>query len=119
MVRSSKVVNGGVLTQVPHHNRQGRDCLAAIGDNDSRQPCGFFPRMVWHLRFVRDSIAHAGEIAWRRHCLGLEKGQLKLPRVPGSLLRVGAKSSEADVCLTDVQVIRYAFVLALKRDASN
>jgi len=85
-----KSVNGGVLTQVHTNSRQGRDCLAAIGDNDSRQAMWVFSADACGTYGLSEiSIAHAGESEpGGVIVLASEKGQLKLPRGAGMLLRV-------------------------------
>ena len=85
-----KSVNGGVLTQVHTNNRQGRDCLGAIGDNDSRQAMWVFSADACGTYGLSEiSIAHAGKTEPAGVIvLASEKGQLKLPRGAGMLLRV-------------------------------
>ena len=85
-----KSVNGGVLTQVHTNNRQGRDCLAAIGDNDSRQAMWVFSADACGTYGLSEmSIADAGKSEPASVIvLVSEKGQLKLPRGAGMLLRV-------------------------------
>jgi hypothetical protein len=85
-----KSVNGGVLTQVHANTRQGRDCLAAIGDNDSRQAMWVFSADACGTYGLSEiSIAHAGKSEPAGVIvLASEKGQLKLPRGAGMLLRV-------------------------------
>ena len=85
-----KSVNDGVLDQAHAGSRQGRECRGAVDGNDS-------PSAMWV--FSSDAcgtyglsqilIAHAG----KTQPLGVivltsEKGQLKLPRGAGMLLRV-------------------------------
>jgi len=53
-------VNGGVLTS-DTIMRQGEIAWPQLVITTVGRPCGFFPRMRGHLRFVEISIAHAGE----------------------------------------------------------
>src|SRR6266436_7782469 len=80
-----KSVNGGVLSQVHTNNRQGRDCLGAIGDNDSRQAMWVFSADACGTYGLSEiSIAHAGKTEPAGVIvLVSEKGQLKLPRGAG------------------------------------
>lgn len=85
-----KSVKDGVLDQVSASSRQGRECRGVVDGNDSPQAmwvlssdtCG-----TYGLSQIR--VAHAG----RSEPVGVivlvsEKGQLKLPRGAGMLLRV-------------------------------
>ena len=85
-----KSVNGGVLSQVHANNRQGTDCLGAVGDNDSRQAMWVFSADACGTYGLSEiTIAHAGKSEPAGVIvLASAKGQLKLPRGAAMLLRV-------------------------------
>ena len=85
-----KSVEDGVLDQVSAGSRQGRECRGVVDGNDSPQAMWVFSSDAcgtYGLSQIR--VAHVG----RTQPVGVivlvsEKGQLKLPRGAGMLLRV-------------------------------